>query len=105
MQYHLVFTRISPALKIDTLRICTLESGQAVPVDTNDFFATVGSDLPTLSDIFHSSDISDSLYVRHSDLNIIFNTLSNYELSIDYFDNNLIIIFNYEPKEKNSKKE
>lgn len=105
MQYHLVFSRINPALKIDVLRICYLESGNAVPVDANDFFATVVFDFPALSDLFRRSDISDSLYVYHSDLKRILTYLSDRVLSIDYFDNNLVIIFDYEQKEKDPEEE
>ena len=104
MQYHLVFTRINPTLRIDTLRICTLESGQAVSVGADDFLAVVSSDIPALSDFFHKSDISDELYIYHSNIKDILDCLVNFKFSVDYFDNNLVIVFDYEQKEKASEK-
>lgn len=107
MQYHIILSRINPSLKIDLARICTIKGGQAVALTHDEFVDTFGDGVfSQLCDILVSSDISDSMYVRHAEIVDIVDIVSAFSsITLDYFDNNFVIIFDYgtekeTPKEK-----
>lgn len=102
MQYHILLSRINPSLKIDLARLCTIKDGQAVALtcdEIHDLFKD--SDLVQILDILTSSHISDSMYIMHEDVaTLISYLIDRVSVSIDYFDNNLVIIFDYGTEEE-----
>ena len=97
MHYHILISRINPALKIDLVRFCIIKDGQAkaLTVDEVDDFCSKCR-LFSLKDYIRSSDISDSMYIQHSDIFDLVETFANYfPVTLDYFDNNLVIVFDY----------
>ena len=106
MQYHVLLSRINPSLKIDLARVCTIKDGHAValtPDEFRDIFAD--SDLVRLCDLLVFSNISESMYIRHEDVSVLVGYLMDRTSgSIDFFDNNLVIIFDY-GKEKETPQE
>lgn len=102
MQYHILLSRINPSLKIDLARVCTIKDGQAAALTPDEFRDTFAdSDFAQLGNFLISSDISDSMYIRHEDAPALVNYLMDRTSgSIDFFDNNLVIIFDYVKEEK-----
>lgn len=97
MQYHILLSRINPSLKIDLARICTIKDGQAVALTHDEFVDTFDAGVfSQLCDILVSSDISDSMYVRHAEIMDIVDIVAAFSsVTLDYFDNNLVIVFDY----------
>ena len=97
MQYHILVSRINPALKIDLIRFCTIEDGQARSFTVKEFAKwTDENDFRGLDNLFEISDISDSMYIQHSRISELIDYLSKKVAgSIDFFDNNLVIVFDY----------
>lgn len=97
MQYHILLSRITPLLKIDIARLCVIKDGQAVALtrdEIHDLFKD--SDLVQILGILMSSSISDSMYIMHEDVATLISYLADrVSISIDFFDNNLVIIFDY----------
>lgn len=97
MQYHILISRINPSLKIDLVRICTIVDGQAKTLTSDEFgvlFAT--PQLSFLGDFIESSDISDSMYILHARVSeFIQNFFAVSSVDVDFFDNNLVIVFDY----------
>ena len=97
MQYHLLFSRINPSLKIDLVRVCTVENGQARSLSTDEYDNLVA--IPHFSQLKHFfaiSSISDSMYIMHEDISrLISYLLESSKCSIDFFDNNFVIVFDY----------
>lgn len=91
---HLVIRRINPALKIDFVQIGYLLDGQFKELPLSDF-----EHLPILSAI-RSDSISDSHYIYHSDISGFVASFSEFPgFSIEFFDNALIIMFDFNLKE------
>lgn len=107
MQYHILLSRINPSLKIDLARICTIENGQAVALTVDEFLSTFAdSDFVQLCSFLVHSHISDSLYIQHDDVSSLVSYLVDRSyVSIDYFDNNLVIIFDYGTKKETPQEE
>ena len=107
MQYHILLSRINPSLKIDLARLCTIKDGQAVALtrdEIHDLFED--SDLVQILRILTSSPISDSMYIMHEDVVTLVSYLADrVSISIDYFDNNLVIIFDYDTEKETPQKE
>lgn len=105
MQYHILISRINPALKIDLARFCTIVDGQAKAFTVDEFRQFCkDSQLDSLSEIFSVSEISDSMYIRHSDLSALIQALmTTGPITVDYFDNNFVIVFNYGTEKKEDK--
>lgn len=104
MQYHILLSRINPSLKIDLARLCIIKDGQAVALtrdEIHDLFED--SDLVQILGILTSSHISDSMYIMHEDVVTLISYLADrVSISIDYFDNNLVIIFDYGTEKETS---
>lgn len=113
MQYHILISRINPSLKIDLVRVCTIVDGQAKTLTSDEFNKLVTT--PSfwfLDDFIKSSDISDSMYISHARISEfiqnffdVFSIDVDFSLTVDFFDNNFVIIFDYgtekeTPKEK-----
>lgn len=101
-QIHLVFRRISPALKIDFVQVGYIENGQFANLPISALDDTI---LPTF---LKSDSISDSHYVFHSDISPLIAHFSAFpEFAVEYFDNTLVLMFdlNIDPHEITSKEE
>lgn len=107
MQYHILISRINPTLKIDFVRFCTIKDGAAQAFTSDEFRAFCDEhSFGGVSDLISVSDISDSMYIYHSDIfNLIKAIMPVSPVTLDYFDNNFVIVFDYgtekeTPKEK-----
>lgn len=90
-QIHVVIRRINPALKIDLVQVGRIKDGQFAPIP---FDAIANS--PIASHL-KSSSISDSLYVDHSEISGLIGTCSAFPgFSIEFFDNTIVLIFNFD---------
>lgn len=90
-EIHVVIRRINPALKVDLVQVGFLKDRQFEPLS---FDAIANS---PVARFLKSSDISDSLYVVHSDVSglvAVCESLPNF--NVDFFDNTLVLTFNFE---------
>ena len=103
MQYHILISRINPSLKIDFVRVCTIVDGQAKTLTSDEFSNLVAiPQLSFLRDFIESSDISDSMYISHARISEFIQSFFDvffidvdFSLTVDFFDNNLVIAFDY----------
>ncbi len=104
MLYHILITRINPSLKIDLVRVCTVENGQARQLSTDEYDNLVATPhFSQLKYFFTTSSISDSMYIMHEDISMLISyLLESSQCSIDFFDNNLVIVFDYGAEKKTS---
>lgn len=90
-QIHVVIRRINPALKIDLAQVGRVEDGQFSPIP---FDAIANS---PIASYLKSSDISDSLYVNHSEISDFIGACSIFpDFCIEFFDNTIVLMFNLE---------
>jgi len=90
-QIHVVIRRINPALKIDLVQVGRIEDGQFVSIP---FDAIANS---PIASYLESSRISDSLYVDHSKISNLIGTCSSFpDFCIEFFDNTIVLMFNFE---------
>lgn len=90
-QIHVVIRRINPALKIDLVQVGRVKDGRfaSIPLDAI-------SNSPIAS-YLKSSDISDSLYVDHSNLPDIVNACGCLPgFGLEFFDNTFVLMFDFE---------
>lgn len=89
-QIHVVLRRVNPALKIDLAQVGCLNDHQFSPLP---FSAIANS---PIARFLKSSDISDSLYVDHLDISKLIAACECLPcFSIEFFDNTLILMFDY----------
>jgi len=87
---HVVLRRINPALKIDLVQVGHLDNCQFSPLP---FSAIANSPIACF---LKSSDISDSLYVNHSDVSELIVACEDLPcFSIEFFDNTLVLMFDH----------
>ena len=87
-QIHVVVRRVSPALKVDLVQIGHLKDGQFDPLSLD---AVVNT---PIARFLEYTDISDSLYVKHSkiaDLIAACGSLPGF--GVEFFDNTIVIMF------------
>lgn len=90
MQIHVVIRRINPALKVDLVQVGRIDDGQfsTLPLDT--------LKSAPLSDYIECSNISDSPYIEHhSVLDLIAALISYPNFAIEFFDNTLVLMFDF----------
>ena len=90
-QIHVVVRRVSPALKVDLAQIGRFEDGQF-----NSLPLAAIADTPVAC-FLENSDISDSLYVKHSkiaDLIAACEGLPNF--GVEFFDNTIVLMFDFD---------
>lgn len=104
MQYHILITRINPSLKIDLVRVCTIVDGQAKTLTSDEFSDLVATpQLSFLRGFIESSDISDSAYISHARISeFIQNFFTVSSVTVDFFDNNFVIVFDYGTEKETS---
>lgn len=89
-QIHVVLRRVNPALKIDLAQVGHFEDRQFSPLP---FSAVANSPIACF---LKSSDVSDSLYVNHSDISKLIAACDDLPcFSIEFFDNTLVLMFDY----------
>ena len=89
-QIHVVLRRINPALKIDFVQVGRFNDHQFDPLP----FSVI-EDLP-IACFLKSSDISDSLYVDHSDIADLVTACGGLpHFSIEFFDNTIVLMFDF----------
>lgn len=90
-EIHVVIRRINPALKIDLVQIGRLKDCQFEPLPLD---AIAGS---PVASYFKRSHISDSPYVDHSELSNLISTCESLPgFDIEFFDNTIILMFDFE---------
>lgn len=90
-QIHVVIRRINPALKIDLVQVGYIKDGQFASIP---FDAIANS---PIASYLKSSDISDSLYVDHSEVSDLIGTCGVFpDFCIEFFDNTIILMFDLE---------
>lgn len=90
-QIHVVVRRISPALKVDLVQIGRFKDGKFDPLPLG---AVANTPIATF---LENSDISDSLYVKHSkmaDLIAACEGLSGF--GVEFFDNTIVLMFDFD---------
>lgn len=89
-QIHVVIRRICSALKIDLAQIGRLVDGQFSPLPPSAI-----ADSP-IARFFESSDISDSLYINHSEIADLIAACGDLpDFGIEFFDNTIVLMFDF----------
>lgn len=90
-EIHVVIRRINPALKIDLVQVGRLKDCQFEPLPLS---AIANSPIACF---LKSSNISDSPYVDHSDVSSLISSCEDLPgFDIEFFDNTIILIFDFE---------
>ena len=91
MEIHIVIRRINPALKIDFVQIGHIKDGQFESLS----LSAIAN--PLVVSYLKSSSISDSLYIDHSEISSFIRICSDFpDFHIDFFDNTLVLMSNFE---------
>jgi len=89
-QIHIVIRRVNPALKIDLVQIGRFNDGQFDPLP----FDAI-ADTP-MARFFESSDISDMLYINHSEIVNLIAACEDFSgFGIEFFDSTIVLMFNF----------
>lgn len=100
-QIHFVIRRINPAIKVDLVQIGCLEDGQftTLPLDT--------FKVAPFSKYVECSSVSDSPYIEHHSISGLIATLISYpNFAIEFFDNTLVLMFDFDlPDDESSSEE
>lgn len=99
-QIHVVIRRVNPAIKIDLVQIGCLEDGQftTLPLDTL-------KDAP-FSKCVECSGVSDSPYIEHHSVSRLIASLISYpNFAIEFFDNTLVLMFDFDLSDDESSSE
>lgn len=90
-EIHVVIRRINPALKIDLAQVGRFKDRQFEPLPLS---AIANS---PVAPYLKSSQISDSLYVNHSEIsNLVVACEGLPSFHIEFFDNTIVLMFNFE---------
>lgn len=100
-QIHVVIRRINPAIKVDLVQIGRLEEGQftTLPLDT--------LKVAPFSKYLECSSVSDSPYIEHHSISGLIAALISYpNFAIEFFDNTLVLMFDFDlPDDESSSEE
>lgn len=89
-QIHIVIRRVCPALKIDLAQIGRFKDGQFDPLPLGAI-----ADTP-IARFFECSDISDSLYVNHSEISNLITACEDFsDFGVEFFDNTIVLMFDF----------
>lgn len=90
-QIHVVIRRINPALKIDLVQVGHIKDGQFTPIPLDAISDSI------IASYLRSSNISDSLYVDHSDVSDFIASCGPLPgFNIEFFDNTIVLMFDLE---------
>lgn len=90
-QIHVVVRRINPAVKVDLVQIGYLKDGQftTLPLDT--------FKCAPFSKYLECSSFSDSPYIEHHSVLGLIAALNSYpNFAIEFFDNTLVLMFDFD---------
>lgn len=100
-QIHLVIRRINPAIKVDLVQMGYLKDGQftTLPFDT--------FKVAPFSKYVECSIVSDSPYIEHHSISDLIAALISYpNFAIEFFDNTLVLMFDFDlPDDESSPEE
>ena len=90
-QIHVVIRRINPAFKIDLVQVGYIENGQFAAISIDTLKRT-----PVSTYVEHS-DIADSPYIEHRSVFNLIDALRVYpNFDIEFFDNTLVLMFDFD---------
>lgn len=90
-QIHIVIRRVSPALKVDLVQIGRFKDGQFDPLPLGALANT------PIACFFENSDISDSLYVKHSKMADLIAACEGLpDFNVEFFDNTIVLMFDFD---------
>ena len=90
-QIHVVIRRINPAFKIDLVQVGYIENGQFLSFSIDALERT-----PVFTYVEHSS-IADTPYIEHSSVFSLISALSSYSnFAVEFFDNTLVLMFDFD---------
>lgn len=100
-QIHFVIRRINPAIKVDLVQVGYLKDGQ---------FTTLSIDtlkVAPFSKYVECSSVSDSPYIEHHSISGLIAALISYpNFAIEFFDNTLVLMFDFDlPDDESSSEE
>lgn len=97
---HVVIRRINPAFKIDLVQVGCIENGQFSAFSIDALKRT-----PVSAYVEHSS-IADSPYIEHCSVFSLIGVLSAYpNFDIEFFDNTLVLMFDFDLTDDESSSE
>lgn len=90
-QIHVVVRRVNPALKVDLAQIGRFEDNQFNPLPLDAI-----ADTP-IACFLESSDISDSLYIKHSKITDLIAACEGLPgFKFEFFDNTIVFMFDFD---------
>lgn len=90
-EIHVVIRRVNPALKIDLVQVGRLKDCQFEPLPPSAIESS------PIARFLKSSNISDSSYIDHSDVSNLITACEGLPgFSVEFFDNTIILIFDFE---------
>ena len=99
-QVHVVIRRINPAFKIDLVQVGYIENGQFSALSLDALKRT-----PVSAYVEHSS-IADSPYIEHCSVFNLIGALREYpNFGIEFFDNTLVLMFDFDLTDDESSSE
>lgn len=99
-QIHVVIRRINPAIKVDLVQIGCLEDGNFTPLPLDTL------KVAPLSKYLECSSFSDSPYIEHHSVSGLIAALISYpNFAIEFFDNTLVLMFDFDLTDDESSSE
>ncbi|WGL31007.1 hypothetical protein [Dipodfec virus UOA04_Rod_653] len=98
MTCHIFISRISPSVTLDSIRFCDVIDGRATPIEDDivEHFASI----PVIPDLIALTDKNPAFLLRtvsHDRVaDFVRIALGSEHTTVDYFDNNLILVLDYE---------
>ena len=97
-QIHVVVRRVSPALKVDLVQIGLFKDNQFDPLPLDAVSGTPAARF------LEKSDISDSLYIKHSDVADLIVACEGFSgFGFEFFDNTVVLMFDFNLNHDESK--
>nr|DAH63310.1 MAG TPA: hypothetical protein [Microviridae sp.] len=90
-QLHVIARRVSPALKVDLVQIGRFKDGEFDPLPLGAIAHT------PIAHFLEKSDISDSLYVKHSKITDLLAVCKDFPgFVVEFFDNTIVLMFDFD---------
>lgn len=91
VQIHVVIRRVSPVLKVDLVQIGRFKDGQFDPLPLGAIANT------PIAGFLENSDITDSLYVKHSKIADLVAACEGFPgFTVEFFDNTIVLMFDFD---------
>lgn len=100
-QIHVVIRRINPAIKVDLVQIGYIKDGKFTTLPLDTFKCAPFSKFVECSSVF------DSPYIEHHSISGLIAVLISYpNFAIEFFDNTLVLMFDFDlPDDESSSEE